>query len=181
MASAAKTRIPKDERTAGIKEYEYAVKQGFDGSFEDWETTDTTQWKDYQKAKSEGYEGNFYNWRKELAALSGGLTLEEFRSRGEITADVKHKSVVRSPEFPQTVIEDLMKNKSGWYSVEETEKVSTERNITFEQAQQMVQRRNILNEMGRRIRAAFKGQEVEAKADGWYVNGKLQVRNPYAK
>ena len=170
-----------DTRTSDIKNYEYAVKQGFDGTLKDWKTTDTADWKDYQKAKGEGYEGNFYKWQKEMAALSGGLSLEEFGARKEITEDVERKSTVRSPEFAQTVTEDLMKNKGGWYSVEEADKLATEKNISFEQAQLMIQRRNVLNEMGRRVRAAFKGKKVEARADGWYVNGKLEVRNPYAK
>ena len=97
----------------------------------------------------------------------------------EATGAAESKNKVRSPEFAQSVTEDLMKDKGKWYSVEEADRVAAERNITFEEAQQMVQKVNVLKEMDSRVRAAFKDQEVERKVDGWYVNGKLEVRNPY--
>ena len=72
-----------------------------------------------------------------------------------------------------------MKDRHKWHSSEETNKIASERGITFEEAQQILQKTNILKEMDSRIRTAFKGQQIERKVDGWYVNGKLEVRNPY--
>lgn len=100
LASAEKMRNPpiKDTRTSDIKNYEFAQNQGFTGSFEDWQTTDTADWKDYQKAKGEGYQGNFYKWQKEMAALSGGLTLDEFAARKEVTSDIEARKYFTDPK-----------------------------------------------------------------------------------
>lgn len=51
------------ERTAAIKNYEYAVQQGYKGNFADWEKdTKTTHQKDYDAAKEGGYRGSFHEW-----------------------------------------------------------------------------------------------------------------------
>ena len=100
LAAAEKSRNPpvKDTRTTDIKNYEYAKDQGFTGTLEDWNTTDTADWKDYQKAKAEGYAGNFYKWQKEMAALSGGLTLDEFAARKEVTGDIESRQYFTDPK-----------------------------------------------------------------------------------
>lgn len=169
----------KDERTAAIKNYEYAKQKGYTGSFEQFQdTARTSQQKNFQQARDEGYEGTFNQWMLDLAK-AGATTIGDIVGRKEGTEDVERKSIVRSPEFAQSVTEDLMKNKTSWYSVEEADKAAAEQNITFEQAQQMVQKVNVLKEMDSRVRSAFSGQEVERRKDGWYVNDKLEVRNPY--
>lgn len=97
----------------------------------------------------------------------------------EATDKVSRQSSVRSPDFASKVTEKLMKNRQSWHSFEEAEKLSKEKGITYEQAQKKVQMLKVLREMDLQVRTAFSGQQVDIKADGWYVNGKLEVRNPY--
>jgi len=99
----------------------------------------------------------------------------------EATDKVSRQSSVRSPDFASKITEKLMKNKQDWYSFNEADSLSKKKGIPYEQAQKKIQRLKVLKEMDLQIRTAFSGQQVEIKADGWYVNGKLEVRNPYGK
>ena len=91
--------IPKDERTAAIKNYEYAVKRGYEGSFDDWEKDAlTTNQKDYKAAVEDGYKGSFHEWlsaMKKLGApqISIGDRVLETRTAGA-KADVMLGDVV---------------------------------------------------------------------------------------
>lgn len=63
------------ERTSDIKNYEYAVNQGFKGSFQDFkDSTSTAHIKDYEYAVSTGYKGTFQQWLTEIAK-AGGTTI----------------------------------------------------------------------------------------------------------
>ena len=88
----------KDERTAAIKNYEYAVERGYKGSFTDFlDAAKTAHQKDYERAKSEGYEGTFHEWMLEMSR-AGALDLPEFIKRREATEDVKSKKYFSSPK-----------------------------------------------------------------------------------
>lgn len=68
----------KDERTAAIQNYEYAVQQGYKGKFDEFQKdARTSHIKDYQYAVKEGYKGDFNSWLRDMTALGGGLTLGE--------------------------------------------------------------------------------------------------------
>jgi len=58
--------------TADIKNYQYAVKNGFKGTFEDWKNAaETASIKEYQFAVSQGYPRSYPEWKMELAKASG--------------------------------------------------------------------------------------------------------------
>jgi hypothetical protein len=64
-----------DGLTADIKNYQYALKDGYTGSFDEFRTTTSSaSYSDYQKAKAEGYEGDFFQWKTELAEKSRANT-----------------------------------------------------------------------------------------------------------
>lgn len=57
--------------TAAIREYQYAVAQGYKGSFDDFRnSTASAGIKDYEYAKKQGYKGSYYQWKTELAESS---------------------------------------------------------------------------------------------------------------
>ena len=94
--------LPKDERTAAVKNFEYAqsMKDGsFKGTFRDWEKdAKTTHQKEYNQAVKEGYEGNFHEWLRDITALGGGLSLEEKITEKEAFADIKSKKYFTDPK-----------------------------------------------------------------------------------
>lgn len=78
----------KDERTAAVKNYEYAQTKGYKGSFEQFQdAARTSQQKNYEQAKNEGYKGTFNEWLLSLAkagAMNLGDLLEKERGKGEV-------------------------------------------------------------------------------------------------
>lgn len=99
LAGAAKARREPDERTTAQKNYEYATKQGYTGTLDDFiNDSRTAHQKEYEQAVSEGYEGNFQDWLRDITALGGGLNLEEYKKRREVTADVEAKKYFTDPK-----------------------------------------------------------------------------------
>lgn len=104
--SQASKLMDDDKKTAEIRNYEYAVKSGFKGSFDDWSNVkDSTDWKNYLKVKSEGiFKGSFFDYQKELAnakstKISVGESAEKAAAVADATENVKHKKYFESPEF----------------------------------------------------------------------------------
>ena len=101
LATAAKARrpvVPKDDRTAAIKNYEYAkLKEGYTGTFEDFQTmAETTHQRDYDEAVAGGYTGSFHEWLLELrkagaTRISLGEKLEEKKAFGELKGQLYFK------------------------------------------------------------------------------------------
>lgn len=78
----------KDDRTAAIKNYEYAVGKGYGGSFESFQDSAlTSQQKNYNQAKGEGYKGGFNKWLLEMTK-AGALNIGDIVKRKEATKDV---------------------------------------------------------------------------------------------
>jgi len=84
---------------------------------------------------------------------------------------------VTSPDFVQTVREGLGKDKMTWYNPPKFAEY-LKKGYDETKATEMAQRHAVISEMDARIRQAFKGKTVERKVDGWYVDGKLEVRMP---
>ncbi len=63
-ARTAALATGRDTRTPFQKDYEYAVKGGFEGTPAEWKTIqgDTTNQRDYAAAIKYGYEGSFTDW-----------------------------------------------------------------------------------------------------------------------
>ena len=83
--------LPKDERTAEIKNYEYAKANGFEGSIVDFKNEASTSYqKEYQQAVDEGYPKKSFNkwlgWRLRQGAtiISLGEKLKEETAKSEL-------------------------------------------------------------------------------------------------
>ena len=77
----AHQKMLKETTPNEVKLYEFALKQGFEGSIVDFKNADWTgHRKDYEKVKSEGYDKDFNTWMLEMAkagAINLGGKLEE--------------------------------------------------------------------------------------------------------
>jgi len=81
-------KLLKEDKSAAVKNYEYAKEQGFKGSFVEFEDrAKTTHKKDYDEAVAGGYKGSFHNWMLEMAkagAINLGEKLTEKKEMGEL-------------------------------------------------------------------------------------------------
>ena len=56
----------KEKTTAEIENYQYAVRGGYKGTFEEWKSVkDTTNQNDYRMARNDGYSGTFMEFLRE--------------------------------------------------------------------------------------------------------------------
>jgi len=184
----------KDERTAAIKNYEYAQTDkggSFKGSFEKFQdAARTTHKKDYdtyveqEKAVGTPEKGiqSFNEWL--LSWAKAGATTISLGEREDIETmkdKVTRESAIKSPDFPQSVKEDLMKDDRKWRASTRAEQLVKKHGISYEQAKSEAQKELHLQEMNNRIIAVY-GDKVEFDYDvGWTLNGEVIRRNPYAK
>lgn len=159
----------KDERTAAIKNFEYARTKGFKGSFEQFQdNAKTGHQKDFEAAKADGYEGSFNEWMLDMAK-AGAINLGEVVERKKATEDIEAQSKVTSAEF----LSKMEKEARADTSLDKYEFGSPE----YETQVKL----QVLRKLDSEIRNAYKGSSVVRSIDGWYVDGKLVRRNPYAK
>lgn len=172
----------KDERTAAIKNYEYAqTKKGgsFKGSFEKFQdSAKTTHGKDYERAVEGGYEGKFNEWMLDMA--KAGAIKIDITGREVEKGVGKGIAEVTAPAFAQDVRSELMKDVMSWDYPSEYQTFK-DRGMSEADAMDNAQKVNVLKEMDNRIRQAYRDKSVVRNRDGWYIEGKLVVRSPYAK
>uniref|UniRef100_A0A6M3KEH1 Uncharacterized protein n=1 Tax=viral metagenome TaxID=1070528 RepID=A0A6M3KEH1_9ZZZZ len=91
----------KDERTAAIKNYEYAQSEAggkFKGSFEKFQdNARTSHGKDYEKAVEGGYKGDFNTWMLEMAK-AGAITIDQRTAAQEAATALKDINYFSSPK-----------------------------------------------------------------------------------
>lgn len=176
-------RLNNEKKPNEAKLYEYAIAQGFKGSFEDFENrTKTTHMKDYEAAVQGGYKGDFNTWLTQLAkagAINLGAEIEKKKALGGVQSQLD----VMSPDYVRNLIDKTV-NQKGWEydnasAIEDI--IKSHPNLTQSQAAQALKMATVRSTMDREIKQAFSGQEVIYSKDGWYVDGKLVVRDPYAK
>ena len=168
------------KETADILNYKFAQSQGYDKDFETFtKDSQTTHKKDYDEAVKGGYSGSFNNWMLEMAR-AGAINLGEVAPRAEQASLGKQKADIQSPDFPTSVQNDLMKDAAAWFDPEGLDDIAKRYQITDEEAKAAIQKAMVIEEMDKRVNQAYKGN-VERRPNGWYVDGKLKVRNPYAK
>lgn len=105
--------MAKDTRTADVKNYEYAVGQGFSGTFQDFkQSTSTASQKDYEYAVSQGYEGTFQQWLTDIAkAGATKISLGEQVEKKKALGSVEGQLHFTTGEFTK----DVEKFKSSEY------------------------------------------------------------------
>lgn len=70
-------KIEESDRTPATKSYEYATRQGYKGTFEDWEKKAITgHMNDYEAAVKSGYKEPFWKWMLDMAK-AGAINLGE--------------------------------------------------------------------------------------------------------
>lgn len=176
-------KLNNEKKPNEAKLYEYAIAQGFKGSFEDFENrTKTTHMKDYEAAVQGGYKGDFNTWLTQLAkagAINLGAEIEKKKALGGVQSQLD----VMSPDYARNIISKTVGVKGWEYdnmsAIDDI--VKKHPNLSQDQATQALKMATVRSTMDREIKQAFSGQEVIYSKDGWYVDGKLVVRDPYAK
>lgn len=176
-------RLINEMKPNEAKLYEYAIAQGFKGSFEDFENrTKTTHMKDYEAAVQGGYKGDFNTWLTQLAkagAINLGAEIEKKKALGGVQSQLD----VMSPDYARNIISKTVGVKGWEYdnmsAIDDI--VKKHPGLSQDQATQALKMATVRSTMDREIKQAFSGQEVIYSKDGWYVDGKLVVRDPYAK
>ena len=105
-------RPPKDTTPTSIKEYTFAQKQGFDGTYEEWENKDPTSWQEYQLARIDDvrpFKGSYTEFLDTYKGSDTNVTV----NAGDRARDV---GKVQGPNYfsnPSKVGNDLAKYLSS--------------------------------------------------------------------
>ena len=92
-------KLNRESKPNEAKLYEYALRQGYEGSFVDFmDRAKTTHKKDYDEAVKGGYKGPFHNWMLEMAK-AGAINLGEFTEREKTKKDIEAESYFSSGKF----------------------------------------------------------------------------------
>jgi hypothetical protein len=117
-AQAASLLSKDADKTSEIKNYEYATKRGYKGTFDEWKNvTESAGIKDYEYAVKNGFKGNFFEWKTEIAK-AGATRL----SLGEKLDEVKEKSKLQGQDYFKStkLAEDINKHLSSKEVQDET-------------------------------------------------------------
>lgn len=94
----------------------------------------------------------------------------------------KHQAGILSPNFFQKTADTLKKDGRSWRSTDAAEKLSKSKDIPFDAARDHIQQAKVRESMDKQIRQVFgKVGKVTRKSDGWYLDNKLIVRDPYVE
>jgi hypothetical protein len=101
-------KLNQEDKPAAVKNYEYAKKQGYTGSFTEFQDmAKTSHKKDYDEAVAGGYKGTFNTWMTEMAK-AGAINLGEKVKEHEAMTDLKGQDYFAGPW-----INDLNKHLSS--------------------------------------------------------------------
>lgn len=174
LANAEADRRPKDTRTNEQKNYEYYVAQQSKlgqpvKTIAEWDKdTQTAHQKDYEYYKNQGGDLSFHEWLRDITALGGGLSLEDYAARKATSEDIEAKSNITSADF-FTKTEKIVK-----------EDPTLDQYLGTPEYDKQV-KLETLKRMDSAIRNAYKDKKVTRTAEGWLVDKKIIRRNPYAK
>lgn len=185
---AAWKEMNADDRTNFQKEYDFAVSQGYKGEPWEWKTLadDPETIKLYKAAVDEGSfdpkkDGGLWGFIKKRA--QAGATVISPYDRATQTNQASREADILSPDFASNVQQDLMKADPAFDEPGPAEytPIMKQYNVTRAEAQAAIVREKVRKAMGTRIRQVY-GDAVQWKlGDGWYLNGKRIVKDPYAK
>ncbi len=63
QALALQRLNPQENTPAAVAEYQYAVQQGYQGTFADWKANKPSVVEEYEYAKQQGFTGNLEDWK----------------------------------------------------------------------------------------------------------------------
>jgi hypothetical protein len=112
-------------------------------------------------------------------AINLGAEVEKKKALGEVQSQLD----VMSPDYARNIISKTVGVKGWEYdnmsAIDDI--IKKHPGLSQDQATQALKMATVRSTMDREIKQAFSGQEVIYSKDGWYVDGKLVVRDPYAK
>jgi hypothetical protein len=92
-------KLVKEDQTPAMKNYEYAQKQGFKGSFIDFQdNAKTTHMKDFEGAKADGYKGSFNQWMLDMAK-AGAINLGDISKKEELLNKLQGEKYFANPDW----------------------------------------------------------------------------------
>jgi hypothetical protein len=174
-------KLLKENNPTEVKLYEYAKNQGFTGSLLDFKNSDKTgHQKDYDAAVKSGYKGDFNTWMLDMAkagAINLGAKVDEKRAMG----GVDRENDILKPNFYQGIEKDLSTRlRTDWKMPSEAPTLAKQHGISEEAATKAIQQSLVRREMDAQIKQVYP-KATWAKGQGWIVDGKVVVRDPYAK
>ena len=108
------TTVPPDDRTALMKEYEFAMSQGFDKGFMEFkDPTTTTDWRNYQLAGGkEGTGKSFDQWLtsqniSKATRITLGEKLEEVKARSELAGELAGQEYFAQVDWPSKIQKEV--------------------------------------------------------------------------
>lgn len=173
----------KDERTAAVKNFEYAKAKGYKGDFMQFQdSAKTTNQKDYAAAVEGGYSRGFNQWLLDMKkAGATNLSIDTKAETKRALDVVEREGEVLKPDFHQKVLSDIQKTKKSEYNFPtNTQDLMKKYNVTEDEAIVAGQQAMIRKEMDRRIKQSFPDAKY-VRNKGWYVGDKLKVRDPYGE
>lgn len=128
-------KLIKENKPNEVKLYEYALGQGFKGSFMEFrDSAKTTHQKDYDAAVKGGYKGNFNDWMLAMAK-AGALNLGEVVEREKAKKGVEAETYFSSGDFLKDTEKKLEKyRKDVLWNAPKGEKARKELEFKAKQA-----------------------------------------------
>jgi hypothetical protein len=152
-----------------LKNFEYAKSKGYTGDFMKFQdAAKTSHEKDYERAVAEGYEGSFNQWLLGITK-AGAINIGELVNKEKSLIDIRDKMEITTDEY----FRKLEKEAANDDSIAQYGFGTPEADIAV--------KRMALEKLDSAIRNAYRDSKVVRAKDGWYADGKLIRRNPYAK
>lgn len=110
QAMLLKTKLQTAGQTTGQKDYQYAVANGYKGTFEDWKRSGTkasSGVQEYEYAKSNGYKGSFEEWKRVASAQTQPTSdVQNWEYFQKLTPEQQKQwmSLQRQPTAPQLAV-----------------------------------------------------------------------------
>jgi hypothetical protein len=146
----------KDERTTTLKEYEYAQKQGYEGSFE--------------------------SWAKEMKKAGASIfNLGEAVDKAEALGKVKQGLKLSDPGYIPSVVSELKKDSYAWDdSLAPYKERWKAQGITGAEADRLAEKAYVMDDITRRLAIRYGKDNVSVDVVNdeiiWKVNGKVVQR-----
>lgn len=109
QAMLLKSKLQNAGQTNAQKDYQYAVANGYRGSFEEWKRSGTkasSGVQEYEYAKANGYKGTFEDWKRVASAQpQAPSAIQEYEYFNKLDPEQQKRflALQRSPVVPQVV------------------------------------------------------------------------------
>lgn len=134
-----------------------------------------------QAEKDPAFKEFLFEYKRAGAARINVSPYERAKETGQAEKELD----VTAPDFAGKVVKSFTANQMDSYSwnyPDGAEEYAKEKGLSSEQAVNAIQQLKVLKEMDKRIKQAYLGKGIVTKdSGGWYLDGKLIVKDPYAR